>query len=68
MNKEIEEEEGAENVKPVQIVGFVRELTTEELEEMGRRGEKKIRKSEKGGAILSPLLIHPIDNKLVQMR
>ncbi|KAF8356772.1 hypothetical protein PRIPAC_91767 [Pristionchus pacificus] len=54
--------------KAERIVGFVRELTTEELEEMGRRGEKKIRKSEKGGAILSPLLIHPIDNKLVQMR
>ncbi|GMS89270.1 hypothetical protein PENTCL1PPCAC_11445 [Pristionchus entomophagus] len=38
---------------------------------MGRRGEKNRRKDERrggGGVILSPLLIHPIDTKILQMR
>ncbi|GMR42170.1 hypothetical protein PMAYCL1PPCAC_12365 [Pristionchus mayeri] len=37
---------------------------------MGRKGEKNSRKESprEGGVILSPLLIHPIDHKLLQMR
>ncbi|GMT19084.1 hypothetical protein PFISCL1PPCAC_10381, partial [Pristionchus fissidentatus] len=50
------------------IVGFVRELTTEELEEMGRKKEKNRKREERGGVILSPLLVHPIDNKIIEMR